>query len=174
MYKWLIRKLKAKEVGIVSRFFGLFIFLIKTTNAQKICISGGNIMSERFERGQKKIQEVIGVSGQTVVSSFEKIAPDLSRYIAEFPFGDIYSRTGLDLQKKQLVTVSSLVTQGDTAQALDVHLNAALNVGLTPNEIIEALLQLLPYAGWPKVQNAVNIAEKVFSDRKVAPVWDNK
>nr|WP_092068181.1 carboxymuconolactone decarboxylase family protein [Dendrosporobacter quercicolus]NSL46987.1 carboxymuconolactone decarboxylase family protein [Dendrosporobacter quercicolus DSM 1736]SDL71634.1 4-carboxymuconolactone decarboxylase [Dendrosporobacter quercicolus] len=128
-------------------------------------------MSERYEKGQKKMQEVIGTSGKAVVSSFEKIAPDLSRYIAEFPFGDIYSRPGLDLQKKQLVTVSSLVTQGDTAQALEVHLNAALNVGLTPNEIIEALLQLLPYAGWPKVQNGVNVAVKVFKERGVAPVW---
>lgn len=128
-------------------------------------------MSERYEKGQKKMQEVIGISGKAVVSSFEKIAPDLSRYIAEFPFGDIYSRQGLDLQKKQLVTVSSLVTQGDTAQALEVHLNAALNVGLTPNEIIEALLQLLPYAGWPKVQNGVNVAAKVFKERGVAPVW---
>lgn len=131
-------------------------------------------MPERYERGRKKMQEVIGVSGKAVVDSFAKIAPDLSRYIAEFPFGDIYSRTGLDLQKKQLVTVSSLVTQGDTAQALEVHLNAALNVGLTPNEIIEALLQLLPYAGWPKVQNGVNVAAKVFADRGVAPVWENK
>ncbi|SFL89249.1 carboxymuconolactone decarboxylase family protein [Pelosinus propionicus] len=131
-------------------------------------------MSEQYEKGLKKLKEVTGGSGEAVVASFREIAPDLSRYIIEFPFGEIYSRPGLDIQKRQLVTVSSLVTQGDTAQALDVHINAALNVGLTPNEIIEAIIHLLPYAGWPKVQNGVNIAAKVFKDRNVAPVWENE
>lgn len=131
-------------------------------------------MSKKYEQGLEKIREVIGTSGESVVDSFQDIAPDLSKYIIEFPFGEIYSRTGLDLQKKQLVTLSSLVTQGDTEQALTVHIGGALNVGLTPNEIIEAFIQLLPYAGWPKVQNAINIARKVFEERNASPQFKNK
>jgi len=129
--------------------------------------------SKKYQDGLEKMREVIGDIGEGVVNSFQDIAPDLTRYIIEFPFGEIYSRTGLDLQKKQLVTLSSLVTQGDTEQALGVHIGGALNVGLTPNEIIEAFLQLLPYAGWPKVQNAINIAAKVFEAHKVAPEFNN-
>lgn len=130
-------------------------------------------MSKKYQQGLEKIREVIGTSGESVVDSFQDIAPDLSKYIIEFPFGEIYSRPGLDLQKKQLVTLSSLVTQGDTEQALTVHIGGALNVGLTPNEIIEAFIQLLPYAGWPKVQNAINVARKVFEDRQVSPQFEN-
>jgi len=129
--------------------------------------------SKKYQDGLEKMREVIGDIGEGVVNSFQDIAPDLTRYIIEFPFGEIYSRTGLDLQKKQLVTLSSLVTQGDTEQALSVHIGGALNVGLTPNEIIEAFLQLLPYAGWPKVQNAINIAARVFEARQVAPEFNN-
>lgn len=131
-------------------------------------------MSKKYEQGLEKVREVIGASGESVVDSFQDIAPDLSKYIIEFPFGEIYSRTGLDLQKKQLVTLSSLVTQGDTEQALVVHIGGALNVGLTPNEIIESFIQLLPYAGWPKVQNAINVARKVFNEHQVSPQFKNR
>lgn len=127
--------------------------------------------TDRFKRGRAKLEEVIGGSGEGVVDSFAGVAPDLTRYIAEFPFGDIYSRTGLDVKYKQLVTISSLASQGDTALALQVHINGALNVGWTPNEVIEVFLQLLPYAGWPKVQNAVSVAEAVFKERGVYPDW---
>ncbi|PJM75105.1 carboxymuconolactone decarboxylase family protein [Bifidobacterium simiarum] len=130
--------------------------------------------SERFIRGRKKLEEVIGGTGEGVVDSFAEVAPDLTRYIAEFPFGDIYTRPGLDVKYKQLAVISSLASQGDTALALKVHINGALNVGWTPNEVIETFLQLLPYAGWPKVQNAVAVAEQVFKDRGVAPVWNDE
>lgn len=128
--------------------------------------------SIKYQQGLEKMREVIGGNGEGVVNSFQGVAPDLTKYIIEFPFGEIYSRPGLDLQKKQLVTLSSLVTQGDTEQALGVHIGAALNVGLTPDEIIEAFLQLLPYAGWPRVQNAVNVAAQVFEERQVAPQFN--
>lgn len=130
--------------------------------------------SQKYLDGLEKMREVIGNNGEGVVNSFQNIAPDLTQYIIEFPFGEIYSRPGLDLQKKQLVTLSSLVTQGDTEQALTVHIGGALNVGLTPDEIIEAFLQLLPYAGWPKVQNAVNIAAVVFEKRQVTTKFNNQ
>ena len=129
--------------------------------------------SKKYQAGLEKIREVIGENGEKAVNSFQDIAPDLTKYIIEFPFGEIYSRTGLDLQKKQLVTLSSLVTQGDTEQALGVHIGGALNVGLTPTEIIEAFLQLLPYAGWPRVQNAVNVAAQVFEERQVTPEFNH-
>ncbi len=127
-------------------------------------------MEDRFERGLKKLEEVDGAAGQAVLRSLRDIAPDLGRYVVEFAFGDVYSRPGLDLRQRQLVTVASLATQGGCEPQLAVHIGAALNVGLTQNEIVEALVHLSPYTGFPRVLNAVQVAKKVFADRDGTPV----
>lgn len=53
--------------------------------------------NSRYECGQRALAQIDGEAGQTVVGSIGDIAPDFARYIVEFPFGDIYSRPGLDL-----------------------------------------------------------------------------
>ncbi len=126
--------------------------------------------SERFERGWQKLMEVDGEGGRRVIESLKDIAPDLANYVVEFAFGDIYSRPGLDLKQRQLVTIASLTTQGDTAPQLRVHINAGLNVGLTPREIIEAIMHCAPYTGFPRVLNAVMVAKQVFEERRVTPL----
>lgn len=124
-------------------------------------------MTERYQRGWEKLMEVDGAGGQRVVESLQDIAPDLSKYIIEFGFGDIYSREGLTLKQRQLVTISSLTTQGGCEPQLDVHINAALNVGLSPTEIIEAIMHCTPYTGFPRVLNATFVAKRVFQERNV-------
>lgn len=121
----------------------------------------------RYEQGWRKLMEVDGEGGQRVIDSFGDIAPDLGRYVVEFAFGDIYSRPGLDLKQRQLVTLAALTAQGGCEPQLNVHLNAALNVGLTPAEIVEALMHCIPYTGFPRVLNAVFTAKKVFQERGV-------
>ena len=103
-----------------------------------------------------------GKGGQAVIDSLQDIAPDLGRWIVEFAFGDIYTRKGLDLQQRELVTIGSLVTQGDTAPQLVVHIQGALNVGLSKAAVVEAILQCAPYVGFPRVINAINVARTVF------------
>lgn len=124
-------------------------------------------MNERYDRGWNKLMEVDGVGGERVVESLHDIAPDLARYVVEFGFGDIYSREGLSLPQRQLVTLASLTTLGGCEPQLEVHINAALNVGLTPNEIVEAIMQCTPYTGFPRVLNAVFVAKRVFQDRQI-------
>ena len=58
--------------------------------------------SDRYERGLEKLKEVDGKAGETVIEGLKDIAPDLARYVIEFPFGDIYSRPGLDLKSRRL------------------------------------------------------------------------
>ncbi|QRG68307.1 carboxymuconolactone decarboxylase family protein [Brevibacillus choshinensis] len=125
--------------------------------------------AERFTRGWEKLMEVDGEGGQRVIESLQDIAPDLGRYVVEFAFGDIYSREGLDLKQRQLVTIASLTTQGGCEPQLTVHINAALNVGLTANEIIEAITHCIPYTGFPRALNAVFTAKRVFEERNVMP-----
>nr|WP_240343960.1 carboxymuconolactone decarboxylase family protein [Paenibacillus sp. SYP-B3998] len=86
----------------------------------------------------------------------------LAERIIEFAFGEIYSRTALNPKQRQLVTLGALTAQGGCEPQLDVHLNAAIRVGLTRQEVVEALLQCSPYTGFPKVLNAINVAKKIF------------
>ncbi|UOE63163.1 carboxymuconolactone decarboxylase family protein [Priestia filamentosa] len=122
-------------------------------------------MNERYEDGWKKLMEVDGEGGRREIESLKDIAPDLGKYVIEFAFGDIYTRKGINLKQKQLVTIASLTTQGGCEPQLNVHINAALNVELTPNEIVEAITHCIPYTGFPRVLNAIFVAKQVFEDR---------
>jgi 4-carboxymuconolactone decarboxylase len=125
------------------------------------------LINERYENGWEKLMEVDGEGGKRVIESLKNIAPDLGRYVIEFAFGDIYTRQGISLQQKQLVTIASLTTQGGCEPQLNVHVNAALNVGLTPNAIVEAIIHCIPYTGFPRVLNAVFVAKQVFEERNL-------
>lgn len=119
----------------------------------------------RFQRGWELLQQVDNAGGEAVIDSLSGIAPDLGRYIMEFAFGDIYAREGLSLQERELVTIASLLTAGGCEPQLRVHLNGALNVGIAPEKIVEALIHCVPYGGFPRVLNAVSTAKEVFSSR---------
>jgi 4-carboxymuconolactone decarboxylase len=123
--------------------------------------------TERYEQGWQKLMEIDGEGGEKVIESLQNIAPDLGRYVIEFAFGDIYSREGIDLKQRQLVTIASLTTQGGCVPQLTVHINAALNVGQTPKEIVEGIMHCVPYTGFPRVLNAIFTAKKVFKERNV-------
>ena len=122
----------------------------------------------RFEHGLLKLAEVDGEAGERVIASLQNIAPDLGRFIVEFAFNDIYGRSGLSLQEREMITLSSLLTQGGCTDQLEVHVNGALNVGLSAQKIIEVFLQCIPYTGVPRVLNAVSVAKQVFSERGVS------
>lgn len=119
-------------------------------------------MSERFERGLELLQRIHQEGGERTLAAFGDVAPDLGKYIVEFAYGDIYSRPGLDLKQRQLLTIACLVTQGDCAAELSVHINTGLNVGLSQAEILESMLHCIPYVGFPRVMNAVATAKTVF------------
>lgn len=119
----------------------------------------------RFEVGQQNLHAVDGRDGNAVIESLQAIAPDLGKYIIEFAFGDVYSRPALSVQERELITIVSLLTAGGCEPQLTVHINGALNVGLSQEKIIEAFIQCVPYVGFPRVLNAVFTAQKVFAER---------
>jgi 4-carboxymuconolactone decarboxylase len=114
----------------------------------------------RFERGKARLAEVDGTAGEEVVAPLG----DLGRYIVEFAFGDIYSRDGLSLRDRELATVAALTAMGGREPQLKVHVRAALNVGLTRDEIEETILQTVPYAGFPTAINAMNALKEVLGE----------
>ncbi|KST63149.1 carboxymuconolactone decarboxylase family protein [Mastigocoleus testarum] len=119
----------------------------------------------RYERGWEKLLEIDGDAGESVIKSLKNIAPDLGRYIIEFGFGDVYSRSGLDLQKREIATIAALTALGNAQPQLKVHINAALNVGCSREEIIEVIIQMAIYAGFPAALNAMFVAKDAFFER---------
>ena len=115
--------------------------------------------SERFITGQNLLQQVDGKGGDAVVESLK----DIARYLIEFPFGDIYSRPGLDLRSREIATVAALTALGNATPQLKVHIAAALHVGLTQEEIIEVMMQMAVYAGFPAALNGLFAAKEVFA-----------
>jgi 4-carboxymuconolactone decarboxylase len=118
---------------------------------------------DRYRQGLAKLREIDGEAGERVVDSLAGIAPDFARYLIEFPFGDIYSRPGLDLRGREIATVAALTAMGNAAPQLKVHLHAALNVGLTREEVVEVIMQMAVYAGFPAALNGLAAAREVFT-----------
>jgi 4-carboxymuconolactone decarboxylase len=120
-------------------------------------------MNERYQRGLARLNEIDGNQGQQVVDRLSAISPDFARMLVEFPFGDVYSRPGLDLKTREIATVAALTAMGNAAPQLKVHIHAALNVGCTREEIIETIIQMAVYAGFPAALNGLFAAEEVFA-----------
>ncbi|MHB1676325.1 MAG: carboxymuconolactone decarboxylase family protein [Sulfuriferula sp.] len=120
-----------------------------------------------YERGLKRLKEVDAVAGDSVIESLASISPDFGRYIIEFGFGEIHSRPGLSLQQRELATVAALTALGTAQPQLKIHIGAALNVGLTATEIIETIIQMAVYAGFPAALNGLLTAKEVFGERGI-------
>jgi 4-carboxymuconolactone decarboxylase len=117
----------------------------------------------RFERGTRALSEIDGTAGAAVISALADIAPDFARYVIEFPFGDIYSRPGLDLRSREIATIAALTAMGTATPQLKVHIEAGLNVGLSREEVIEVIIQMAVYAGFPAALNGLFAAKEVFA-----------
>jgi len=126
--------------------------------------------NERQERGAAALAAITGGTGAAVVESLKDLAPDLAQWIIEFSYGDVMSRPGLDLRSRQFATVAALTAMGTVAPQLKVHIAGGLNVGCQPAEIVEVILQMAVFAGFPAAINALNLAREVFRERGVAVV----
>jgi 4-carboxymuconolactone decarboxylase len=123
------------------------------------------MIQDRYERGWEKLKEIDGEAGERVIKSLRDIAPDFARYVIEFPFGDIYSRPALDLKSREIAVVAALTALGNAAPQLKVHIHGAVNVGCTREEIIEVIMQMAVYAGFPAALNGLFAAKEVFQER---------
>jgi len=124
--------------------------------------------SERFQRGLKKLKEISPKSGEVesneLLRLLDDIAPDVSRYGMEFVLGEILSRPGLDTKTREMLNIAVL-TALCTEMELTMHINAALNCGVTRNEVLEIIIQQLVYIGFPRAINGLKVAKEVFDER---------
>ena len=122
---------------------------------------------ERYNRGWEKLKEIDGEAGEAVVESLEDIAPDLAKYVIEFSFGDIYCRPGTTLKEKEIAVVAGLTAMGNAAPQLKVHINGALNVGVSTEELVEVILQMSSYSGFPSAINGINTLKEVLQEKNI-------
>jgi 4-carboxymuconolactone decarboxylase len=127
------------------------------------------VETDRYRRGLAKLREIDGEAGEKVVASLADIAPDFARLLIEFPFGDVYCRPGLDLRAREIATIAALTAMGHAAPQLKVHVEAGLNVGLTASEIVEIVMQMAVYAGFPAALNGLFVVKEVFAARGLDP-----
>lgn len=120
---------------------------------------------ERYRRGYDRLAETDPEAPERLIASLKDIDPELARYIIEYAFGELYSRPGLDLRSREIATIAALTALGTAQPQLMTHINAGLNVGLSRQEIIEIIVQMSAYAGFPATLNAISLAAQVFAAR---------
>lgn len=128
------------------------------------------VRREQFDRGKRMLDAIDGDAGVRVIDALADVAPEIGHQIVAWGFGDIYSRPGLEPRDRQLVTLGMLTALGGCEPQLEVHINASLNVGLSPAQIVEALLHSAVYCGFPRALNAVFVAKAIFAERGLLPL----
>ena len=121
--------------------------------------------NERYEKGLETLKKISGNAAERINDLLKDVCPDMARLVVEFPYGDIYSRDGLDIKTRELITVASLTTLGYAKDQLKAHVKNALNVGCTKEEIVEAIMQMAVYAGFPAALNGLLSAKEVFAEK---------
>jgi 4-carboxymuconolactone decarboxylase len=121
--------------------------------------------NSRYQRGIEIMMKLAGEQGKQAVDGVQSFSPDLGRMIVEFAFGEVYSRPKFDLKQRELITLSSLITQGAGEGQLQFHFNSALNIGMTLEELIEVIIHCAVYSGFPRAVNALDILKKVSEQR---------
>ncbi|HAB12753.1 MAG TPA: 4-carboxymuconolactone decarboxylase [Planctomycetaceae bacterium] len=112
-------------------------------------------LEQRRERGRQLVAEMLGEdSAEQTIAHWDAISPEFSGYVTEFLAGEIWSRSGLDRRTKSLVSIAALASLGRT-RALELNLRFALKNGASRQDIVETLLQIAPYSGFPVTWDAL-------------------
>jgi 4-carboxymuconolactone decarboxylase len=121
-------------------------------------------VTDRYERGlaRQASMRTNDTPTTAIKNHLSDIAPDLQRLVVEFAYGDIHSRPGLDAGKRQLVIIAALTALGDTDRQVQTHVGSALGAGETPEGIVEAIMQTIPYVGFPRAIKAIESCKAAF------------
>jgi 4-carboxymuconolactone decarboxylase len=130
----------------------------------------GGLIMDRVERSKEKFNQLFGEG----ITAAQATDPDFQDILSHFIFGEVFYQGNLDDKQRELITLVVLATN-QTLPQLKAHVSAALNVGLTPLEIKEAVYQCAPYIGFPKTLNAINEVNEVLKAKNIAlPIESQK
>lgn len=117
---------------------------------------------DRYEDGVKTLKEIYGEASEKIIATLQASDPDLARYVIEaygYPFKSI------DLKSREIAVVAALTTLGNAAAQLKVHIYGALNVGCSREEVVDVIMLMAGYAGFPSALNGMTVAKEVFAER---------
>lgn len=140
----------------------IIISLITTTGLAAAANESG-----RHERGMARMRALDGPAADRVLKGLDNIAPDLAQWTVDFAYGDVHSRPGLDMKSRQIATLGALIAMANAQPQLKWHMAASLNIGVTPQEIIETIYVMTIYSGFPAALNAVSAAREVFREKGI-------
>jgi 4-carboxymuconolactone decarboxylase len=120
---------------------------------------------DRIERGRALLAELQQNGPTGVLNEVAEVAPDFQTYIQGFVYGEVFSRTGLDRRDRLIISLSCLIMMGGVEGPIELYVEMSLDAGMSPEEIVEVMLQCVSLAGFPRVQGALLIARKVFRRR---------
>ena len=118
----------------------------------------------RYELGLATMRKMFGPDVDSALKGLEDSSPDLARCLVEFPFADVYSLPGLDMNTREMLTIAALTVLGYPQAELKDHIRGALHIGCTRDQVLEIILQMAVYAGFPAALEAVKTATVVFSE----------
>ncbi len=119
-------------------------------------------LEERRQRGDRLLREMLGdQQAAELRRAWRDVCPEFEQYVVEFLAGEIWSRPGLDRRTKSLVTIATLAATG-RPRGLELNIRLALGNGASREEIVETLLHIAPYAGFPAAWEALAMAREVF------------
>lgn len=119
---------------------------------------------DRLAAGMRTLREVMQIDAEAMVER----TGDLGRYVAEFAFADVMSREGLSVRDRELIVVAVLTALGGREPQLRAHMRAAHAAGLSARELEEAVIQTVPYAGFPTGLNALMTLRGLIADGTVS------
>jgi 4-carboxymuconolactone decarboxylase len=118
---------------------------------------------ERYQRALAKRKELFGeILGR---GPADELAPDILRLVDEVLFGEIWTRPALDMKSRSMCTIAALTVLGREFQ-LRRHIQGALNIGITKQQVVEILCHMAFYGGLPVTVNGLRVAKEVFDTFK--------
>jgi len=120
--------------------------------------------SEAYRRGLQRRDQVMGPAGGRRRRMMRALHPDLEEHLIAHAWGDVNARPGLDVKTREMLTVGILLALGRDREAT-THLNGALNVGVTRDELVEVLLHCSVYAGFPAMVTGAHLLADILEER---------
>ncbi|MBO9711694.1 carboxymuconolactone decarboxylase family protein [Sphingomonas sp.] len=120
-------------------------------------------MSDEYRRGVDVLAQLGLATAETTANRVAEVAPDFARMAIAFPYGEVFARPRLDLASRELAAVSALAARGDAIPQLRVHVAAALRIGWSREALVEALMQVAIFAGFPAAINAISACHDMLS-----------
>jgi 4-carboxymuconolactone decarboxylase len=122
--------------------------------------------SRLFVRGLEEMRHHFGEKADQLVARVSGISEEFGKLNVEVPYGELYTRAVLDERVRELCTVAALTVMGHALPQLRLHVEGALNCGATKEEVVEVIMQMIAYGGFPSATNALLTAKEAFDD------WD--